>query len=226
LFQVPGPGVEDPSECLDGPELPECFSGVLDLGAIDIQRARDHGVPLYNVLRRAYGLPPKRSFTQITGEKTQKFPNDPKINRRNPLNDPDILDFIRLFDRDGNRIKPGSEEADEGAVRGVRRTTLAARLKAMYGRVSEVDAFVGMMAERHVPGTEFGELQIGIWTHQFEALRDGDRFYYESDPVLEKIERRFGVTYEHTLAELIMANTDVEDLQANVFVVDEEESRG
>ncbi len=33
LFQIPVPG--NP-QCLDGPTLPECFRGVVDLGAIDV----------------------------------------------------------------------------------------------------------------------------------------------------------------------------------------------
>ena len=61
-------------ECLDGPTLPECFHGVVDLGAIDIERGRDHGMPSYNQLRQAFGLPAKTSFTAITGESTESFP--------------------------------------------------------------------------------------------------------------------------------------------------------
>ncbi|MFI6642468.1 peroxidase family protein [Streptomyces sp. NPDC050504] len=38
----------------------------LDLVAVDIQRARDHGVPDYNQCRRAYGLPPRRTFAELT----------------------------------------------------------------------------------------------------------------------------------------------------------------
>ena len=41
-------------------------------------------------------------------------------------------------------------------------------------------------------GTEFGELQLAIWKRQFEALRDGDRFFYAADPVLGDIERATG----------------------------------
>ena len=59
---------------------------------------------------------------------------------------------------------------------------MAARLRAIYGNVNNVDAFTGMVAERHVPGTEFGELQLAIWKRQFQALRDGDRFFYGNDP--------------------------------------------
>ena len=38
------------------------------LGAIDIQRARDHGIPDYNSLREAYGLTRVSSFAEITSD--------------------------------------------------------------------------------------------------------------------------------------------------------------
>jgi peroxidase len=38
-----------------------------------------------------------------------------------------------------------------------------------------------MVSERHLRGTEFGELQLATWRRQFEALRDGDRFFYAVD---------------------------------------------
>lgn len=215
LFQVPKPNA-DPSACLDGPPLPSCFSGVSDLGAIDIERGRDHGMPSYNDLRTAYGLAPKRSFTAITGESSEAFPRDPEIDRAFPLDDPDILDFVELRDIAGTVIPPDTPAADTDAVVGIRRTPLAARLKAIYQEVGRLDAFVGMVSEKHVRGTEFGELQLAIWTQQFEALRDGDRFFYRNDPALREIERRFGITYRHTLAEIIERNTGV-DVQANVF---------
>jgi len=217
LFQVPKPGIPDPSVCLDGPPLPDCFQGVSDLGAIDIERGRDHGMPLYNDLRRAYGLAPKTSFTAITGEATDRFPTtDPLISRTNPLDDPNILDFVELRDIDGNVIPFGTEEADAAAVTGKRRTTLAARLRALYGTPDKLDAFAGMVAERHVGGSEFGELQRAVWRKQFEALRDGDRFFYLNDPALPAIRAGFGVDYRRTLAQVIEANTNL-DVQDNVF---------
>ncbi len=218
LFQVPVSG--NPA-CLDGPTLPECFDGVVDLGAIDIERGRDHGMPLYNALRRAFDLPAKTSFVGMTGEPTESFPNDRLIDSRRPLDDPDILDFVQLRDIAGNVIPLGSEEADGSAVVGVRRTTTAARLKAIYGNVNKLDAFTGMVAEKHVAGSEFGELQRAMWKKQFEALRDGDRFFYVNDPVLREIEQRYGITYRRTLARVIEQNTDA-DVQPNVFEVEAE----
>jgi hypothetical protein len=217
LFQVPKPDSTNPETCGAPVISASCFVGVADLGADDIQRGRDHGMPSYNGLRRAFGLAPARSFTDITGEATDRFPNGRKIDRTDPIDDPDILDFVRLKDDAGKTVQPRSEEADEDAVVGIRRTTLAARLMAIYGSVDKVDAFVGMVSEPHVAGTELGLLQLAIWKRQFEALRNGDRFYYENDPILSKIEQAFGITYRHTLAELIKLNTGA-TVAPNVFV--------
>lgn len=182
-------------------------TNVLDLGALDVQRGRDHGIPYYNDLRKAYGLPPVRSFTEITGESTDQFP--PGLT----INSPDILDFVALYDINGNSVPLGSQE---DAVVGIRKTTLAARLKAIYGDVNKVDAFVGMISEKHVPGTEFGSLQLAIWTKQFQALRDGDRFFYENDEVLKRILHDYGIDYRVTLAQLLKLNAGV-TVQSNAF---------
>jgi hypothetical protein len=98
----------------------------------------------------------------------------------------------------------------------VRKTTLAARLRAVYGDVDKVDAFVGMVSEKHVPGTEFGPLQLAIWKKQFEALRNGDRFFYLNDPMLDTIRQSYGITYRHTLAELVALDAGI-TVQPNVF---------
>ncbi len=74
-----------------------------------------------------------------------------------------------------------------------------------------------MLSERHVPGTEFGELQLAMWKQQFQALRDGDRFFYLNDPVLPEIQRLFGITYRRTLSQIIEENAGI-DVADNVFV--------
>ncbi|HET6950657.1 MAG TPA: peroxidase family protein [Acidimicrobiales bacterium] len=217
LFQVP---VSGNPECLDGPTLPECFQGVVDLGAVDIERGRDHGMPTYNQMRQAFGLPAKSSFTSITGEATESFPSDPELTPGDEINDPDALDFVRLIGRDGQDIPLGTPEADTDAVQGIRRTTTAARLKAVYGSVNNLDAFTGMLAERHVSGTEFGELQLAMWRRQFQALRDGDRFFYLNDlSVLVGIRNTYGIDYRTNLGDVIARNTDIPraELAANVF---------
>ncbi len=219
LFKVP---VSGNPECLDGPTLPECFNGVIDLGAIDIQRGRDHGMPSYNQMRNAYGLASKTSFTAITGESTESFPVDPLLTRGNEINDPNCLDIVALFDREGN---PTTVEADN-AVRVVKRCSLAARLKAIYGSVSNLDAFTGMVAERHVANSDMGELQRAIWRDQFTAARDGDRFFYGNDPLQPYLRSNFGIDHRKTLAQIIALNTDIplSELEPNVFFAPTEEA--
>jgi Animal haem peroxidase/Ricin-type beta-trefoil lectin domain len=218
LFQVPNNSSHDCQEPVD----PTCFKGVLDLGAIDIFRARDHGIPNYNALRVAYGLPPKTSFRAITGESSESFPGD------TDADNPNMLDFTSLHDKNGAPIALDSPVANNEAVQQTRRAPLAARLKAAYGTVDKVDAFAGMISEKHVPGAEFGELQLAIWTKQFQALRDGDRFFYRNDPVLDRIRHTFGIDFRHSLAEIIAANTDIKlsELRPNVFVNDEDLAPG
>jgi hypothetical protein len=204
LFQVPAPGT-DPASCVGDVPPPGCFLDVQDLGAIDIQRGRDHGMPTYNQLRTALGLPAVSTYVQVTGESTAAFPSD--VNQADPIDDPAILGFDQLFDTNGN---PTTADA-ENAVSGVRHSTLAARLKAIYGvgNAGKMDAFVGMVSEPHAPGSELGPTQLALWTKQFEALRDGDRFFYLNDPLLVQIKALYGIDYRKTLAQLIRLDSGV-----------------
>src|SRR5690349_12752444 len=152
LFQIPSS--QNP-ECLNGPTVADCYNTVMDLGAIDIQRGRDHGIGTYNQLRAAYGLPAKTTFTQITGEATDAFPAGSDINN------PNQLDLQALFDIDGNSLDINNPASNP--VRDVRRTTIAARLKGLYTTEDKVDAFIGAFSEPHVAGTSFGETNLAIW---------------------------------------------------------------
>ncbi len=234
LFGIPREGA-NAAWCFAEPSRPECFSVVEDLGAIDIQRERDNGIPSYDELRAALGLAPQHTFTEVTGESSEDFPSgDPLVPSSDPIDSPHILDFTSLENFYGEpfgggegeggggsarpaKSKKKKAEAPQRAVYATRRTTLAARLKAIYGSVENLDALVGMMSEPHLGGSELGELQEAMWRRQFEALRDGDRFFYANDPVLGEIEARYGVTYRHSLRELILLDAGAKNLPENVF---------
>lgn len=206
LFEIPKKGV-DQNQCLEPQANPNCFTDISDLGADDIQRGRDQGMPYYNQMRIEYGLAPAHNFTDITGESTQNLPAGMTCGS------PATIAITSLTSVTGAVVAPG--DADN-AVDETRGSTLAARLKCLYGDVSKVDAFVGMVSEPHIAGTEFGPLQYAIWLKQFQALRDGDRFFYANDPALNQIAKQYGINFRLTLAQIVRLNTG-EQLPANVF---------
>jgi hypothetical protein len=216
LFQVP---VTGNPECLDGPTLPECFQGVVDLGAIDIERGRDHGIGTYNQLRAAYGLPVRTNFTQITGEATELFPADPLLTPGNEINDPNSMDITQLRDDFNLLTEPLTDEGQLAAQIMIRRTTTAARLRALYGNVNNLDAFTGMLAERHAAGIDMGELQRAIWAREFRNMRDGDRFFYGNDQGLSYILSTYGIDFRTNLGDVISRNTGLDraEMAPNVF---------
>ena len=131
LFQVPVPG--NPA-CLDGPTLPAVLQGRASTSARSTSSAAaTTGCRSTTTCAAPSGCTPKPSFTAITGESTDRFPpNDPLITG-NPIDDPNILDFVALFDADGNRSSSGARRRTARPSSAIRRTTLAARLKAIYG---------------------------------------------------------------------------------------------
>ena len=144
-------------------------AGGLDLAALNIQRGRDHGLPDYNSVRAAYGLPAK-SFAEIT-------------------TDVDVQN----------------------------------ELSAMYdGDINEVDLWVGVLAEDHLPGTSVGELLATGIADQFTRLRDGDRFWYRNDP--EFSDSDILLLESTMLSDIIMRNTGVTAMQADVMFVPEPDS--
>ena len=136
-------------------------SGGFDLGALNIQRGRDHGLSDYNTMRADFGLQRLRNFSQITSD-----------------------------------------------------TALAATLQNLYKSVDNIDAWVGMLAEDHVPGASLGQTHIAIMRDQFMRLRDGDRFWYQN-AMFNK--QQMAVIESTRLSDILMRNTGVVGLQSNIF---------
>jgi hypothetical protein len=87
------------------------------------------------------------------------------------------------------------------------------QLQLLYGNVNNVDLWVGGLAERHLPGSSVGETFTRIISDQFRRVRDGDRFWYQNTP--NTTERSM---LDHTdLADVIRWNTEINNLQDNVF---------
>ena len=79
------------------------------------------------------------------------------------------------------------------------------RLATAYRSVEDVDAWVGGLAEDPRPGALVGELVSAVLKAQFEALRDGDRYWYQL--TLTPGER--DMVERSTLAAIIRRNTSI-----------------
>ncbi|MCA9214383.1 MAG: peroxidase family protein [Planctomycetales bacterium] len=141
-------------------------AGGFDLLSLNLQRGRDHGLPDYNSVRAAYGLP-ERSFEEISS-------------------DPIIVDaLVSLYDNDP----------------------------------SNIDLWVGALAEDHMPGASAGELLTTGIVDQFVRLRDGDRFWYRNDADFTDFEIQ---ELEATrLSDIIIRNTGIDFMQERVMLVPE-----
>lgn len=93
---------------------------------------------------------------------------------------------------------------------------IVAGLASVHDDVEQVDAWLGGLAEDHVPGALVGELIHAVLKEQFEALRDGDRHWYEltlSRSEIDEVERT-------RLSDIIRRNTDIgSELADDVFRV-------
>ena len=129
-------------------------AGGFDLVSLNIQRGRDHGLPNYNRVRQAFGLPPATTFSEINPE-----------------------------------------------------PVIAQKLASIYATPDDVDSWVGGLAEPHLPGAMVGRLIHTAVKQQFEALRDGDRFWYQQNLTPQELK-----AVEHLrLSDLIRLNSTIGD---------------
>ncbi|MEM9835897.1 MAG: peroxidase family protein [Bacteroidota bacterium] len=152
--------VDDVRNFLFGPP----GAGGLDLAAINIMRGRERGLPSFNDIREAYGLPRITFMGEVT---------------------PEIITYSQIFE-------------------------------AYFGNVERMDPWVAMLAEQEMSGRLFGPTITAIMRTQFEALRDGDRFFYLNDPVLTDREKDW--IHNTTMRDIIMYNTSITLMQDNVFL--------
>jgi len=137
----------------------------IDLGSLNIQRGRDHGLPDYNTARKFY-----------TGRSAKKFSDITKMD------------------------------------------TVASDLSDLYGSVDNIDLWLGILAEDHIPGTSVGRTLHEMLRVQFEALRDGDYYFYLYDPYLpENIREQIKNT---KFSDVIKRNTGLSNTVENVMHVE------
>ncbi len=93
---------------------------------------------------------------------------------------------------------------------------LDARFAEHVGPLSQVDPWIGFLAERKPEGSMVGRSLGRLLREQFQALRDGDRFYYES----YLSDRLVWLVESQTLAVILRRNTEIgSEIPENVFLV-------
>jgi hypothetical protein len=101
------------------------------------------------------------------------------------------------------------------------------KLASAYDSVNDIDLWMGIISEDHVPGAMVGETLVVILVDQFTRVRDGDRFWYENDPFFaDHMDIKADV--ENTqLSDIIKRNTNVGDeLRENVFKLPKGDANG
>jgi peroxidase len=92
---------------------------------------------------------------------------------------------------------------------------LQKNLQAVYGSIDNVDLFIGGLAEKHAAGAIVGSTFQAIIADQFQALRAGDRFFWQNQGFDQRTAAMIANT---TLTEILKRNAATTNLQANVFV--------
>ena len=176
----------------------------LDLGAINIARGRDVGLPTLNETRRALhdALVAERAADPGTTHHTNLI-----VDALNPytswadfgsqmLHPDSLVNFIAAYAFDGvldkakaivglddGSIAEGSAEAQnltlDDAIDFLHNSlTAASDLFAGAGAFNNIDLWIGGLAEVHVFTGQLGTTFNAIFEDQMERLMDGDRFYY------------------------------------------------
>jgi peroxidase len=90
---------------------------------------------------------------------------------------------------------------------------------AYHGDLNSVDLWLGGSSEDHAKGAMVGSTFQAIIAQQFENVRDGDRFFFESGTQFSKHE--INAIKHTTLGDIIERNTTA-DVQKNVFKASED----
>jgi peroxidase len=92
---------------------------------------------------------------------------------------------------------------------------LQSNLKAIYGTIDNVDLFIGGLAEPQARGAIVGPTFQAIIADQFEALRDGDCFFWLNQGFDHQTAAMISQT---TLATIMKRNTQTPNLQPKLFI--------
>jgi len=93
--------------------------------------------------------------------------------------------------------------------------SLADSLQMLYKSVNNIDLWVGILAEDHLPGKDVGRTMNAMLKSQFEKLRDGDFYFYLNDPFLPNAIR--DQIKRTKFSDIIKRNTGLSNIAVDAF---------
>ena len=93
--------------------------------------------------------------------------------------------------------------------------TVQANLQSLFGTIDNVDLFDGGLAENHADGADVGQTFQTIIADQFDALRSGDRFFWQNEGFDAGTQAMISQT---TLGDIIQRDMGTTVEQQNVFL--------
>ncbi len=97
--------------------------------------------------------------------------------------------------------------------------TKTSKLRSLYGNINNIDLWVGLLAEDHLPGKSVGKTMHAMIKYQFEKLRDGDYYFYLNDPYISpSLKDQLKRT---KLSDIIKRNTGISNIPDWVFFAEE-----
>jgi Ca2+-binding RTX toxin-like protein len=184
----------------------------LDLGAINIARGRDVGLPTLNEFRLSAGFSAYANW------------NDFGIHL---VHTSSLVNFIAAYAFDGDAghaqaILDASNGLVSDATKafGLTQASATAFLSSADPAVggndsfNKIDLWIGGLAEKHVAGGVLGETFNAIFVYTIENLMDGDRFYY----LQRLINQDFGNEIQNEqFVDIVQRNTGTQNLNGNIF---------
>ncbi|CAI9737761.1 peroxidase [Octopus vulgaris] len=91
-------------------------------------------------------------------------------------------------------------------------------LSQLYENVADIDVWSGGVSEIQVAGGDVGPTLACITARQFQALKVGDRFWYENAGPNQLSLDTLAAVRNVTMSRLICDNTNIEQIQADAFL--------
>ncbi|XP_054652210.1 thyroid peroxidase isoform X2 [Dunckerocampus dactyliophorus] len=98
----------------------------------------------------------------------------------------------------------------------VRDVNVAGRILQLYKHPNNIDVWLGGLVETFLPGARVGPVFACLIGKQMKALRDGDRFWWETDGLFNQQQR--DELLKVSLSKIICDNSDITEVHPDAFI--------